>query len=61
MAGTLDIEDRGGMFGILEHVGCRLVNGRGPGAGSGVWPLAGMQGQCIQFERFDFGHTCFLY
>ena len=51
----LQIEQAGGVIGIVEDVGGRLVDGHRPGAGRGVGKLPGVQAQCLQPE-FTISH-----
>ena len=43
MAGAFQVEQRGGVVGILEHVGGGLIDRNRAGAGGGIGPLAGVQ------------------
>ena len=45
VAGALEVEQRGGVVGILEHVGRGLVDRHRAGAGRGIGMLARMQAQ----------------
>ncbi|MEY9604659.1 hypothetical protein AB7M74_000202 [Bradyrhizobium japonicum] len=57
VAGALQIEQRGGVVGILEHVGRGLVDRHRAGAGRGIRMLARMQAQGLEGRRFRRRHA----
>ena len=56
VAGALEVEQRGGMVGVLEDVGRCLVDRNGARAGDRIGVLAGMQAQCFESGRLRSGH-----
>jgi hypothetical protein len=52
----LQIEQRRGVFGILEDVGCGLVDRDRACAGHGIRTLPGMQAQGLEGGRLGCGH-----
>ena len=57
VAGALQVEQRRGVVGVLEHVGRGLVDRHRARAGHRVGLLAGMQAQGLERGRFRSGHA----
>ena len=56
MTRAFDIENRGGVIGVLENVGCSLENRRRAGAGYRVRPLPCVQRKGVEIVCPDLGH-----
>ena len=55
--GAFEIEQRGGVIGILKDVGRRLIDRHGARAGHGIRMLAGVQAQRFKRGRLWRGHV----
>ena len=57
VAGAFQVEQPGGVIGIVEHVGRRLVDRDGARAGDRIGMLPGMQAQGLERRGFWSGHA----
>jgi len=56
MAGTLEVEQRRGVLGILKHVGRGLIDWDGPRARHGIRMLSRMEAEGLESGRLGCGH-----
>ncbi len=56
VAGALEVEQGGGMVGVLKDVGRCLVDRNGARPGDRIGVLPGMQAQCFESGRLRSGH-----
>ncbi len=57
VAGAFQVEQSGGMIGIVEHVRCRLIDRYRTRARDRIGMLAGMQAQSLESWRLRRGHA----
>ena len=60
VAGAFEVEQRGGVIGVLEHVRGGLVDRHGARAGRRIGVLAGVQAQRLEGGRFRSRHAVIL-
>ena len=57
VADTFEVEQSGGMVGILEHIGRGLIDRNRPCTGGGIRTLAGVQAERFEGRRLGCGHA----
>ena len=60
VSGALQVEQRRGVVGVLEHVGRRLVDRHRARPRDGIGALAGMQAQGFEGRRLGCGHAALI-